>query len=169
MIGIDSNKQMIKIAKSKLISQKKLLKRQNDDLIKKQIEFQCKDLLKINNFQKSNLFISILLFPFLNYEERKKILDKIYQALEFGGALICVDKVRAKRSEFEDIFNQVYFDFKIKKKLSSNQILSKSRSLRSSMHLFNQDEINDLFHKSKFNKTEVFFRWFNFIGFIAIK
>ena len=169
MIGIDSNKQMIKIAKSKLILQKKLLKRQKDDLIKTQIEFQCKDLLKIDNFQKSNLFISILLFPFLNYGERKKILNKVYQALEFGGALICVDKVRANSSDFEDIFNQVYFDFKIKKKLSTNQILNKSRSLRSSMHLFNQDEIYDLFRNCKFTKTEVFFRWFNFIGFIAIK
>ena len=103
------------------------------------------------------------------YGERKKILSKVYASLEYGGALICVDKIRAKLPDFEDIFNQVYFDFKIEKKLSSNQILNKSKSLRSSMHLFNQDEIYDQFRDSKFNQIEVFFRWFNFIGFIAIK
>ena len=169
MIGIDSNKQMIKIAKSKLMLQKKIFKKQKNIISKPEIEFLCRDILKINSFQKSNLFISILLFPFLNYAQRKKILTKIYDALVFGGALICVDKIRAKSSDFEDIFNQVYFDFKIDKKLTSNQILNKSKSLRSSMHLFNQDEIYDLFRNCKFTKTEVFFRWFNFIGFIAIK
>ena len=101
--------------------------------------------------------------------QRKQILNNIYDALEFGGAIICVDKVRANHSDFEDIFNQVYFDFKMNKKLSSNQILNKAKSLRSSMHLFNQNEIYELFQNSKFQKIEVFFRWFNFIGFIAIK
>ena len=115
------------------------------------------------------VFYIMLLFPFLNYEERKKLLKKIYKSLNPGGAFICVEKIRANNSNYEDILNQMYFDFKLKKKLNEKEILNKAKSLRSSMYLFNEKKVFQLLRDSNFNNSEIFFRCFNFIGYIAIK
>ena len=162
IIGIDSNKKMIDLAKIKL-------NRKNIDKKKFIIEFNNKDLLKIKKFKKSNLFISILLFPFINLRDRKSILNKIYNSLDSGGAFICVEKIRSHDPIFEDILNQMYFDYKISKKLTEKEILDKARSLRSSMYLFDENTSFQLLRETGFNHYETFFKCFNFLGYIAIK
>ena len=67
------------------------------------------------------------------------------------------------------MFNQALYDFKIEKKLKSEQVLNKSKSIRSAMQLFEVDEINAFLKEAGFKKKEIFFRWFNFVGIIVIK
>ena len=58
---------------------------------------------------------------------------------------------------------------KLRPKISSNEILRKAQSLRSVMTLNSQaEEIRNL-RKVGFKKIEVFFKYLNFIGIIAIK
>ncbi len=160
IIGYDTSRRMIDLAKKKVSSSK---------LKSGRIKFVCKSVLDIKKFRKSSLFISILLFPFLKLNERKKMLKKIYESLETGGAFICVEKIRASNANYEDIFNQIYFDFKLKKKLNEKQILNKAKSLRSSMNLFSQKKTIQLIKDSRFQSCEVFFKCFNFLGYIALK
>lgn len=160
LIGFDQNKRMIDVAKKKI----KKIKNKNIKYV-----FQKKNILKINNFKKANLFYSVLLFPFLNLNERNKLLKKISNSLHEDGALISVEKIRAKNSYFEDIFNQLYFDFKINQKLSHEEILKKAKSLRSSMHLFTEAQTKSMLKNNGFKNVDIFFRCFNFIGYIATK
>lgn len=155
--GYDLSTTMIKIAKIK--------NKKNN----KKIFFKMSDINKINFKKNSDLFLSILTFPFLNSKERIKLYKKIYKSLNYGGALIFVDKIRSSKSVYEDMFNQVYFDFKIDNKLKHEQVLNKSKSIRSAMQLFEIEEINSFLKESGFKKSEIFFRWFNFVGIIAIK
>ena len=67
------------------------------------------------------------------------------------------------------MFNQVYFDFKIDKGLTAKQILNKSKSLRSSMYLFDEKKSKSLLESAGFKNYEIFFKCFNFIGYIAIR
>ena len=67
------------------------------------------------------------------------------------------------------MFNQIYFDFKLDNKLSKSQILNKAKSLRGSMNIFQEDEIKFFCKDVGFKKIDTFFRWFNFIGFVALK
>ena len=83
--------------------------------------------------------------------------------------MIFVDKIRSSNSFYEDIFNQTYFDFKIDNKLTHAQVLNKSKSIRGSMQLFEFKEIENFLKKVGFKKVEIFFKWFNFVGIIAIK
>ena len=160
-MGFDNSQKMIELAKRKT---SKILK--NNKRVK--VDFQRKDITKIN-LKKSNLIISVLLFPFLNLEQRKDLLRKIYKSLNSGGAFICVEKIRAKNSYFEDILNQMYFDFKLSKNLSEEEILNKAKSLRSSMYLFDEKKSKSLLESAGFKDYEIFFKCFNFIGYIAIK
>ena len=156
-VGYDLSKEMIKIAKRKNIKNKK------------KIKFKIADINKINYKKNTDLFLSVLTFPFLNSQKRLKLYTKIYKSLKHGGSLIFVDKIRSSSSNFEDMINQVYFDFKIENKLNHAQVLNKSKSIRSSMQLFEISEIDYFLKKSGFKKREIFFRWYNFIGLIAIK
>ncbi len=160
IIGIDNNQKMLDLARQKIHKLK------NNDV---EIEFRNIDLTAKIEFEKSNLFYSVLLFPFLNYEKREAILKEIYSSLEVGGALISVEKVRSKSSHFEDILNQLYFDFKLQQDLTEEEILSKAKSLRSSMYLFDEQTVFNSLKDSGFKEYEVFFKCFNFIGYIAIK
>ncbi len=155
--GFDLSKEMIKIAVKKNIKNKK------------KVKFKIGDINKINYKKNTDLFLSVLTFPFLNSQNRLGLYKKIYKSLKHGGSLIFVDKIRSSNSNFEDIFNQIYFDFKIANKLNHAQVLNKSKSIRSSMQLFELAEIDNFLTKSGFKKREVFFRWYNFIGIIAIK
>lgn len=160
IIGIDNSARMIELAKKKI---SKINKRGID------IKFENLDLTKKIKLKKSNLIYSILLFPFLNYEQQKNLLKKIYTSLQKGGALICVEKIRSSNSYFEDILNQLYFDFKLSKNLSEKEILEKAKSLRSSMFILDEKTIFKNLKSVGFKKKEIFFKCFNFVGYIAIK
>ena len=92
----------------------------------------------------------------------------VNKSLNSGGALIILDKIYADSSISENMFNQLYMDFK-SDSFSKNEIWNKSKLLRSSMNLNTNDQNFQLFKKSGFKKFEIFFRWFNFCGYIIYK
>jgi tRNA (cmo5U34)-methyltransferase len=89
--------------------------------------------------------------------------------LNKGGALILVDKVFSNNSQQQTIFDQLYNEFKLKNKLSPSAVINKQISLKSSMTLQRTDESIKQLKKIGFEKIDIFYKWFNFIGIIAIK
>lgn len=162
IIGIDNSKKMLELAKKKISKKKNNKRNYNIKFTKFNLENEFK-------FKKSNLIYSILLFPFLSFEKKKKLLKNIFCSLNNEGALICVDKIRSKSSFFEDILNQLYFDFKLSKNLTEREILQKAKSLRSSMYLWNEKDTLKYLKLAGFKKVEIFFKCFNFLGYIAVK
>ena len=63
----------------------------------------------------------------------------------------------------------MYFDFKLEMKLTEKEIIKKAKSLRSSMHLLNQETTENLFKECNFKKYEIFFKCFNFVGYFLTK
>tara|TARA_B100000989_G_scaffold291044_1_gene265035 strand:- start:25819 stop:26550 length:732 start_codon:yes stop_codon:yes gene_type:complete len=153
---IDSSKQMLEISKKKL------------KLLKHNYKFLKKDINKIKTFNKHDLCLCVLLLPFLKNQKKLPLLKKIQKSLNSGGALLIVDKIHSDLSISENIFNQIYHDFKLNF-FSKTQIWNKAKSLRSSMKLNTNSQNIELFKKSGFKRYEVFFRWFNFCGYIVFK
>ena len=158
--GVDKEKQMLKIAKKKI---KKINLKKNTKII-----FIQKDILKINLIQ-NNLTICSLLFPFLKKKDQISLLKKIYMSLEIGGGIIILDKIKSNSVDFENMFNQIYFDFKKNKGINTNDIISKSKSLRSVHSLKTQKETLDMLKKTGFKNIENFFKFGNFSAYIGIK
>ena len=154
-VGLDSSPEMIKLAKKKIQH--------------KNIKFKNTDVNKVKFKKNSDLFICLLTFPFINLNERKKLLRKIYKSLKIGGSLIFVDKIYSENPLVQDIFNQIHFDSKLKNKLTTTQILNKAKSLRGSMNVYQQPEIIKFCQEAGFKKNDIFFKWFNFVGVISIK
>ena len=160
IIGIDNSDKMLELADSRI---------RNIRNNRISVTFKNQDLTKNLKLNRCSLVISILLFPFLSSDDRNSILSKIYDSLDKGGAFICVEKIRSSNSVFEDLFNQLYFDFKLSQDLSEEEIISKAKSLRSSMYLYDEISIFQELQQHGFKQNEVFFKTLNFIGYIAIK
>ena len=109
------------------------------------------------------------MLPFFVRKKQEILIKKIYKSLNKGGAAIFLNKSISKFSHFENIFNQLYSDFKLKQNISPEDILKKTRSLRS-VHTLNTIEDDfSMFKKVGFKKIDLFFKYLNFSGFIVEK
>lgn len=153
-IGIDNQLEMLNLAK-------KRIKKNN-------IQFLNKDITKYQ-LKKSNLIFAILLLNFFEIELQNKILKNIYNSLKPNGAAIIVNKVLSSSPNNQSIFDQMYVKFKIDNKLSHSEIINKQISLRTSMTLLTNKEYIKKFEEVGFKNIEIFYRWFNFVGYIVTK
>ena len=98
----------------------------------------------------------------------KRILDKIYNQLNDGGSLFVVEKVRTDIPLIHDIYNDLYYDFKLKQ-FTSDEIMKKNQSLRGIMNPLTINENIEMFKEAGFEKIDIFMKINNFVGFIIIK
>ena len=156
IVGIDQNKNMISIAKKKISK----LKTKND------IKLVCNDVFK-SKFEKIDLVVCSLLLPFFVSSLQIKLVKKIYKSLNRNGAAIFLNKCISESSKFENIYNQLYYDFKQEQGVSPSDILKKSKSLRS-VHSVNTLHKMKLFKKIGFKKVNIF-KFLNFTGYLVEK
>ena len=106
---------------------------------------------------------------FLKKRNREEMIKNIYRSLNSQGAFILVEKINSNNILGQSIFTEIYYDFKIENRLSHSHIINKAKSLRGVMRPLSEKENIDVLKKVGFKKIEVFFKWFNFSGIIAIK
>ena len=156
--GVDSIKQMISEAK-KVNKNKK-----NSNIIK----FISKDIKKIL-FKQSDLIISYFTLQFIEPRFRQILINKIYKALNWGGAFIIFEKIRASDARFQDIFTLIYSDYKLKSGFSTNEIINKSRSLKGVLEPFSEFGNLELLKRAGFVDIIPIFQWLCFKGYLCIK
>ena len=81
---------------------------------------------------KNDLSLCLYTLQFLKPKSRQLFINKIYNSLNWGGALILYEKIRGPDARFQDMLNFLYFDFK-DNGLTPIEILNKENSLRSVM------------------------------------
>ena len=79
------------------------------------------------------------------------------------------EKVLAEEGRFDDLWVELYWDFKKRQGLTDDQILQKARSIRGVLRPLTLTENMKLLRMVGFNSTDVFFKWYNFAGVLAIK
>ena len=151
--GIDVEAPMVKKAKAKKIKNCKIF---NNDLLKQKIK-------------NSDLIIAYYTVQFVNPRSRQKLINKIYKSLNWGGALLLFEKVRAPDARFQDIISLMYNEFKLKNLYSPNDIISKSRSLKGVLEPFSTQGNLDLLKRAGFKDVITVMKHLCFEGFLAIK
>ncbi len=147
-----------------------LLTRAKDRLRKyKNINYINCDLNKDFKISGASFVVANLVLQFLKYSSRQKLLKNIYSGLQPGGCFIMVEKLRNDNFFLENIFVDRYYFFKQKNRYSREEIVRKERALKSILSPLTMQKNIELLQKAGFSNIEVFFRWFNFCGFIAVK
>ena len=153
-IGIDNSEMMVKQARKKVSANN--------------VQFLCQDVVQ-TIFEEADLVISLFTMQFLSVPERVQVLQGAYQCLRNGGALIMAEKVLAEEGRFDQLWVELYWDFKNRQGLTDDQILQKARSIRGILRPLTLTENIKLLKTIGFNSIDVFFKWYNFAGILAIK
>ena len=152
-IGIDTEKEMINKAKEKL---------------GKEYELQVENILDYN-ITNCSLIVMMLVLQFIKNKDKQKALQNIYNSLNKGGAFLFVDKIKTPVLDIHDMYNDLYYDFKRENKLTFTEIINKNISLRGVQKCLTVEENIQLMKNVGFKNIDIFLKYNNFVGIIAIK
>ena len=149
-----------------------------EDAMVKKAEQHCADTpsveivqedIRLAHLEKSDLIVSYYTMQFVPPCDRQRVFDKIYEALNWGGAFIMFEKVRAPDARFQDIAVQLYADFKYDNGFSFQEMGEKTRSLKGVMEPFSSQANLDLMKRAGFVDMMTICKYICFEGFLAIK
>lgn len=156
-VGIDVEEDMVQMATQKK-EQKGLAN----------TEFLVEDVLQYQ-FANADLIVAYYTVQFIRPSERQRLIDKFYQSLNWGGALVVFEKVRANDARFQDIMTSLYNEYKLAQGYSPDEIIAKSRSLKGILEPFSTQGNMDLLKRAGFVDVISIMKYVCFEGFLAIK
>jgi len=134
----------------------------------KNLTFSCDDINTME-FEKSDFIVAYYTVQFIHPKLRQELINKIYEALNWGGAFIMFEKVRANDARFQDIITTLYTEYKLSNGYSPDEIISKSRSLKGVLEPFSSNANVDMLKRAGFEDILTIFKYLNFEGILAIK
>jgi tRNA (cmo5U34)-methyltransferase len=155
-IGVDNSKAMLDMARKNLTACHNVTLYEQDLNQKMEI--------------KDASFITLLYtLQFVRPEFRFQLIQNIYNGLLDNGAVCIVEKIVGNNPKFNELWIELYNDLKIRNNLTLEQIKAKSDSLRGILLSYSQDKNIKLLEKAGFTDIDIFFKWYNFIGIIAVR
>ena len=121
------------------------------------------------DFEPADMIVAYYTMQFVRPVRRQELFDKIYGALNWGGAFIMFEKVRAPDARFQDIATALYNDFKLDQGLSEAEIVHKTRSLKGVLDPFSTEGNLAMMRRAGFADIMTVFKHICFEGFLAIK
>jgi tRNA (cmo5U34)-methyltransferase len=158
-VGIDDSQEMLDKCKLKL----------SEIGFSREYELRCADLsqgVKINN---ASVVVLCLTLQFVRPIYREQLLKNIYDGLNSGGVLILVEKILAEESNFNRDFIKYYYNYKRRNNYSELEISQKREALENVLIPYKLSEDIAILRDRGFINCEVFFKWYNFAGIIAVK
>lgn len=154
-VGIDLEVSMIEKARQRCSDQDKF-------------QGVVSDILDIE-FESADLIVAYYTMQFTRTKHRQRIFDRIYQALNWGGAFVLFEKVRAPDARFQDMMTAIYTDYKIDQGYQAEEIVAKARSLKGVLEPFSTQGNYDLLKRAGFVDMMTVMKYVSFEGVLAIK
>jgi len=133
------------------------------------IELRCCDLNKGIVVENASLVVMVLTLQFIRPLYRDKLIESILSGLNENGALILVEKVLGEDSLFNRLFIKYYYDLKMRNGYSELEISRKREALENVLVPYKLMENREMLLRAGFRYCDVFFKWYNFCGMIAVK
>jgi tRNA (cmo5U34)-methyltransferase len=119
--------------------------------------------------ENASVVMLVLTLQFIRPLRREKLIADIYRGMRPNGCLIVVEKVLGEDSVFNRQFIKYYYDMKRRHGYSEMEISQKREALENVLIPYKLLENRELLLKSGFRAVDVFFKWYNFAGIVAIK
>ena len=132
------------------------------------ISFELTNALD-QSFEECDFVVMNYVLQFIRPQYRQEVLDRIWNGLTWGGALVLFEKVRGADSRFNDILTSCYWEFKTEQGFTDSEIVSKWRSLRGVLEPFTEAGNLGLLQRAGWTDIETIWKWGPFQGFLAIK
>lgn len=158
-IGIDDSQAMLDKCRDKLAAAD----------FTRSFELQVADLNQGISINNASVVVLCLTLQFVRPINRESLLKTIFDGIVPGGALIVIEKILAEDSAFNRDFIKYYYDMKRRNHYSEMEIAQKREALENVLIPYRLSENITLMRNAGFSHCEVFFKWYNFAGFVAKK
>jgi len=158
-VGVDSSQEMLKKGEEKLLRSG----------VSRKYELICLDLNKGVPVMNASVAIMNLTLQFIRPLYRQRVIQSVARGLNDGGCLILVEKVLSPSSTINRLFIKYYYEFKKRNGYSGLEISQKREALENVLIPYHFDENRELLLSSGFKGCDIFFRWYNFCGILALK
>jgi len=158
-VGVDNSEEMLAKCKNKLA----------EHGFSSKVEFACADLNQGIYVEDASLALMVLTLQFIRPLYRDKLIRGIYEGLRENGALILVEKVLGEDSFFNRSFIKYYYEFKKRNDYSEMEISQKREALENVLIPYRLKENLEMLELAGFKCVDVFFKWYNFAGIVAVK
>jgi tRNA (cmo5U34)-methyltransferase len=160
-VGIDDSPEMLRKCKSKL----------DEAGISRPYDLVVGDLNLNQGFEINNASVAVLCLTlqFVRPLYRERLIKKIVDGLVDNGVLIIVEKILAEDSRFNRDFIDYYYNYKRRQHYSELEISQKREALENVLIPYKLSENLLMLREAGFSHTEIFFKWYNFTGIIAVK
>jgi len=132
-------------------------------------DLEVADLNGEVEIKDASIVVLCLTLQFVRPLYRERLVKKIHSALKPGGALIIVEKILAEDSTWNRDFIKYYYDMKRRNHYTEMEIAQKREALENVLIPYKLSENITLLREAGFANYEIFFKWYNFSGFIAKK
>jgi len=158
-IGVDYSEEMLKRCRDKLSQQG----------LGRDCELVCSDLNQGVAVQNASMVLMVLTLQFVRPLHRDALIKTILQGLNENGCLILIEKVLGEDSIFNRLFIKYYYDLKKRHGYSEMEIAKKREALENVLVPYQLKENQEMLHRAGFRYVDVFFKWYNFCGLVALR
>lgn len=159
LVGLDSSAEMLTLAEKKLA----------EAGLEDQVDLRAADLNDDVRIENAAVVLLVLTLQFVRPLRREGLLRSICDGLNEGGCLLMVEKVLGTNSTLNRLFIEHYYEMKRRNGYSQLEIAQKREALENVLIPYRLDENIALLHQCGFRAVDVFFRWYNFCGLVAVK
>ena len=135
----------------------------------REYELLATDLNKGVRIDNASLVVMCLTLQFIRPLYRERLVNDIFRQLNDNGCLLLVEKVLGEDSLFNRLFIKYYYDMKRRNNYSEMEISQKREALENVLIPYKLEENRELLKSIGFRYVEVFFKWYNFCGIVAVK
>jgi tRNA (cmo5U34)-methyltransferase len=132
-------------------------------------ELVCADLNNGARVENASLALMILTLQFIRPLQRERLMADIYRGLNEDGCLVLVEKVLGEDSLFNRLFIRYYYDMKRRNGYSEMEIAQKREALENVLIPYKLLENREMLLRTGYRYVDVFFKWYNFCGIVAVK
>jgi tRNA (cmo5U34)-methyltransferase len=158
LYGLDNSVEMIKKARQRLAQ-----------LRDPRITFVLQDLRSPFMLVKPSVIVMAFTLQFLKPLDRRTLIQLVHDSLRPNGCFILSEKVLGTDSLINRVMSDFYYDFKRRNRYSELEIAQKRQALENVLIPYRLDDNIRLLYECGFPVVEIFFKWFNFAGLVAVK
>ncbi len=159
LVGVDNSEEMLDKCRQKMAEHR----------FSNKVELTCADLNQGIYLEDASMAFLVLTLQFIRPLNRDKLIRGIYDGLRENGALILVEKVLGEDSLFNRSFIKYYYEFKKRNGYSEMEISQKREALENVLIPYRLEENREMLERAGFHCVDVFFKWYNFSGIVAVK
>jgi tRNA (cmo5U34)-methyltransferase len=158
-VGVDNSEEMLGKARDQLAGLAE----------GRALDLRLADLNEGVVFDNASIALLVLTLQFIRPLRRERLISDVYRGLNDRGALIIVEKVLGEDSMFNRLFIKYYYEMKRRHGYSDLEIAQKREALENVLVPYKLLENRELLLNMGFEYVDVFFKWYNFCGLVAVK